>query len=219
MHKRGTTNIPFYISSIFFLISGYVFYINYKSLDLKKFRIIHSKTNFKDAALATAKELRWNIMHLNEDILIARMNLSRNSGFLRITIIRQGNDLYANSSLFPSLNSHPFEGKANRNNIRIFNNNLIYATKGIDIVSKIENENLQKTAILENESEWTFKNTSKRILVYFFLSLLLLASWASFSTGLLLGGVLFAIIPVSYLIMDWTIITREMIKKKNDPND
>jgi hypothetical protein len=199
-------------------ISIYFIYNRYKSLEFKKYHFEHTVEDFQLAAKATAIELNWRIEKLTNTLLIARKNdLDWQWDGLKITIIRDGNKIYSNSMIAPSIRSNPFSIGWNKKNLQLFNNNLIYVKRGEDIIAKAETIVKEEEIRLENESEWNLKNTIKRIIVYFFIFIILGGCVLILSEGFSYIIIPIGVICIGYLIMDWMMIIKKMKKKNARP--
>lgn len=139
---------------IILLLAIYFIYYQYNALRFKKYRIAHTAENFITAAQATAIELDWKIIELTDDFLLAeKQEIGWQWDGFRITMIRQGNIISANSIVAPSTRSNPFSLGWNKKNIQTFNNNLIRATRGENVLSKTVKEAKADKKNIENESE------------------------------------------------------------------
>ena len=199
-------------------LAVYFVYHKYKSLKFEKFEIEHDISNFNAAATATAKELGWKIITLEENCLIANKYLPWQWDGLRITIIRDQHALYMNSIVEPSLRSNPFSFGWNGKNIKVFKDNLLFSIEGKDIV-KLADEKVKRQKRKERyESEWTFKNTLKRLIAYFCIFILFGACAIILSVGIHPFTILAVIIiggsSIGYLVIDIIIVVRKMRKKR-----
>lgn len=208
---KGTiSRVPIF-EMMMFVIAGIYIYNRYKALEFKKYRLEHTAENFKLAAEATSIELNWRIEILTDNLLIAKKyDLDSQWDGLKITIIREGNKIYSNSMVNPSMRSNPFSNAWNKKNLQVFNNNLIYATRGEKIIEKAT-EKLRKAKVkAANESEWTLKNIVKRIVAYLIIFILLSACALILSEGFNFIPILIIGICVGYLIMDWMLIIKKI---------
>ena len=198
---------------ICFILSGIIIYLKWKELIIE--RIYQSRTDeeFNDAVLATANKLNWIIKDLNDCEMIATASNSwKSRSWSNIKINRQHNYVEVSSIFDPFLSLPDFFG-SNKKNRQTFLHNYLLSNQESSLNEKVIQQLNEEKERLENEPEWSFKNTLKRIVIYLFIFILL-----AVCVIILLDGFNFIVIPIGilclgYLIMDWMMIIKKMRKK------
>jgi len=190
-------------------------YRQYSLLRFKKYAIKHTADQFKEAAKATAIDLKWDIETLDDSQLKANRNdLSWSWVGTRITIIRTDVKIYENSIVEPAIGAHPFTfGRAARN-LNQFNTNLLQAVEGENVLQNAELVAKKAKEDFENEPEWNLKNTFKRVIIYFVIVLLLGVSFMGLRDQFHPLFVLVLVICIGYLVMDIFILIKKNKMKK-----
>lgn len=194
---------------------------NIRSRRFEIWKLEVSEQQFKDACIATAKYLEWDIINSQQNFLKAIKGTGWQSEGIRITAIRTENKIYFNSMVEPSLRSNPFSFGWNKKNKTEFRNQLLKAINGEKIVENAEQfQNIEEQKFW-NESEWTAKNILKRIIGYgLSVSFIALGTWIILSEELqgIIIGVIVMGISFSYIYYDLKIIRKKKKMKKGGFN-
>lgn len=198
---------------ICFILSGIIIYLKRKELIIE--RIYRSRTDeeFNDAVLATANKLNWIIKDLSDYEMVATApNSWRSRSWSDIKINRQHNYVEVSSTFDPFLSLPDFFG-SNKKNRQTFLHNYLLSNQGSSLNEKVIKQLNEEKERFENEPEWSFKNSLKRIVIYLFIFILL-----AVCVIILLNGFNFIVIPIGvlclgYLIMDWMTIIKKMRRK------
>lgn len=206
---------PYFEAAVFTLAVGLLFR-QHRTLALMQYRVAHTPEQFREAARATAIELDWHILDLTDDHLIAEKHgLGWQWDGLRITALRSGDAIFINSMVKPSFRSNPFSFGWNSRNRNTFYQNLLLAAQGENVAANARKRVKEAVRIAENESEWTLRNTLKRLVAYVSIFILLSAGVLILSEGLFTKSLipLFAL-TLGYLAADWYMILKKRKKTR-----
>lgn len=144
--------------------------------ELKIERIYEIRTNgeFKDSVLATANKLKWQIDKLdNKEMTATSLNNWKSRDSSKVKINRDDQFIEVSSVFDPFLSLPDFFG-INRKNRKTFLDFYLQSNLKSNLNQKVLKQIRNDEKRIENEPEWNFKNTLKRIVAY----LLSLGFWA-----------------------------------------
>ncbi|MFT6810822.1 MAG: hypothetical protein ACJA01_004067 [Saprospiraceae bacterium] len=193
-----TTQIVFAFLS---LLIGY-----FKWRELRYHEIIAERTDeeFKNSVLAASNRLNWSITKLDGKFAEAiGYNMWKSRDPQKITILRKANKVSINSIIEPGFFSVPDFFGINKTN-RVSFINYYRKSNTVKDINKIALHEIKEEELrIENEPEWTLKNTLKRLVAYLF-SLIFLASAIAIYRyeGFTAAVPIFAIIGIVYVVFD-----------------
>lgn len=200
-----------------FSLSAILIWLKYRELFGQRLYSSRTDEQFRDAALATAHKMKWDIEVLNNNILKAtysnpwirrydtRIHIQRKANHIEITCLNE-----------PFLSLPDFLGTHKKHRMAFIEHYLLSKDTS-NLNEKVLEEIQQKEHEIENESEWSFGNTVRRIIVYAFSLLFLGIAWAFWRfDGLNAGVFIFSILGSFYIILDlYTIRVRKKRKAIN----
>ena len=141
-----------------------------KHKELISERIYDSRTDeqFKDAVFATANTMKWNIMEFDHKKLKAIATngwIGRDYSIISVVRVTKYVEVQSNFDMIMSL---PDVFGINKKHRRVFLNNYILSSEVNDLNDRAINDIKRKEQAVENDSEWSLKNTLKRIIAYVF---------------------------------------------------
>ncbi len=193
---------------IFVLVSIVIGYLKWRELSYYQLEESRSDNEFENAVLTSANKLNWRIDILDENKVEAiRYNAwkSRDSQLIRIE--RQKDRILINSIIEPGFFSVPDFFGINRKNRNIFFHYYYQSDKVENLNERVIQTLRNEEEDIENEPEWSFKNTLKRIIAYLFcLSFLSLGIAIWNSDGISFLVVFLCLLGVSYIVFDIYVI-------------
>lgn len=190
----------------------YTYYLLYNGLTFKHLKIKLTDDQFKNALKASATYNNWEIITLKQNKFKAINHVDfQRSG---ITIEMNKKDYTINYACYvtPSLTANPFTMGRRLKNLNLILENIKREMEGIDSLDYVKNQMLIDEHHFWQSSEWTFKKTIVRILLYS-----LCIGFFALTGFLLRDGSFIGIIPsflaIMYLQFDLRILLAK--RKKN----
>ncbi len=195
---------------IFILISLIIGIFKWRELNYYEINEQRTDKEFEDSVLAAANKLNWRIDYFKENEVVATgYNPWKSRDSQTIKIERKKNKVLINSMMELGFITVPDFFGVNKQNRNTFLNYYYISNKIESLNETVIQKLKEEEDRIENEPEWSLKNTLKRIIAYIFS----LGFWAigiaiwnhDKSIGPLL---IFGIIGSSYIIFDiyvmWT---------------
>ena len=189
------------------LIIGYFKFREPNYYELEEPRI---DKEFENAVLAAANKLKWRINYLDKNKAIARgYNPWKSRDAQTIKIERLNNKVLINSMIEQDFISVPDFLGINRTNRNTFLQYYFNSNKIENLNEKVIQHLKDEKEKIENEPEWSLKNTLMRLIAYIFCFGFLGIGFAIWKyEGFNLAVVLLIIIGLSYFLFDiyvmWT---------------
>jgi hypothetical protein len=200
----NTANVLFIIAS---LIIGF---FKWRELNYYELEVSRSDGEFENAVLATANKLNWRIdIFKKNEVVATGYNPWKSRDSQTIKIERKQNKVLINSMMELGFISVPDFFGINRQNRNTFLSYYYESNKIENLNEKVIQLLKEEEDRIENEPEWNFKNTLKRIVAYIFSLGFWAIGIAIWNHNKLIGPLLiFGIIGSSYVIFDiyvmWT---------------
>lgn len=197
---------------IFIGLSLLVAYLKRKELNFIQLNEKRTNKEFENAVLATANKLSWNIINFNDSLVEANaFNTWKSRDPQRITIVRKANKVLINSMFEPGFPSVPDLWGINKKNELTFLHYYQQSNNDKKLNERVIQNLKDEEDRIENEPEWSPKNSLKRIIAYIFsLSFLALGITIWKEDGFNLVVVLFGIIGSVYVIFDLYVMWKKM---------
>ncbi len=210
--KTAVNSFSIITNLIFVVLSLIIGYLKWQELAYYQLNEKRTDEEFENAVFASANRLKWKITNLKNNVVEAiAFNRWKNRDPQKITIKREENSILINSMIEPGFLSVPDFLGINKKNRSTFLHYYQYSNKLKDLNEKVVNRLKDEEGQFENEPEWGFKNTFKRIIAYLFsLAFLSLAIAIYKFDGFIpvvpilgLIGSIYIILDVFLLIKKW----------------
>lgn len=200
---------------LFILISLIIGVFKWRELNYYEIEEQRTDKEFENAVLATANKLKWRIDYFKENKVIAtRYNPWKSRDSQTIKIERKQNKVLINSMMELGFITVPDFFGINRENRNTFLNYYYESNKTEKLNEKVIQQLKEEEDRIENEPEWSLKNTLKRIIAYIF-------SLGFWTIGILIWNynksivplTIFGILGSSYIVFDIYV----MLTKRKKP--
>jgi hypothetical protein len=189
---------------IFILVSIIIGIFKWRELNYYEIKEQRTDNEFENAVLAAANKLNWRIDYFKENKVAATgYNPWKSRDSQTIKIERKRNKVLINSMMELGIITVPDFFGVNRQNRNTFLNYYYESDKIEKLNEKVIQQLKEEEDRIENEHEWSLKNTLKRIIAYIFslgFWVIGIAIWNHHkSVGPL---IIFGILGSSYIIFD-----------------
>lgn len=190
----------------------YTYYLLYNGLSFKHLKIKLTDNQFKNALKATSTYNNWEVITLRDNSFKAINHVDFQRSGITIEMDKKDYDINYACYVTPSLTANPFTMGRSLKNLSLVLENFKREMEGIDSLDYVKNQLLIDEHEFWKSSEWTFKKTIIRILLY----ALCIAFFAL--TGLLMKdgsylGIIPSFLAIMYLQFDLRILLAK--RKKN----
>ncbi len=151
------------------LVSLAIGYFKWRELFYYSLEESRTDKEFENAVLASANKLNWRIDKLNNSNVYAiaiKPWKSRDSQLIQIS--RQKSKIQISSINEPGFLTIPDVFGTNKRNINTFLHYCYHSNKIENLNEKVIQHLKDEEQKIENEPEWNFKNTLKRLIAYLF---------------------------------------------------
>jgi hypothetical protein len=212
--KSTVNSLSISTQLIFVFVSLLIGYFKWRELNYYELVETRTDNEFEDAVLATANKLNWRINFLDKNKAEATAyNPWKSRDAQTIKIERLKNKVLINSMIEQDfISAIDFFG-VNRTNRNTFFHYYHNSNKIENLNEKVIQHLKDKENRIENEPEWSLKNTLKRVIVYIFCFGFIGIGFAIWKyEGFNLAVVLLGIIGLSYIVFDIYVIWTKMKK-------
>ena len=205
------------------ILIAFILLLRHKLLSpkIEVFKSELTSEQFKLANQAAATLNEWVILSNRRNFFQAIKGTSWQWDGIKITAILKNGKIYLNSMVNPSLRSNPLTFGLNKKNKLALIQQYQLILKGSNVIENAEKEVDKTEKEFWEKSEWTIKNSLKRIIIYGLSVLLIILGAWMITTGEI-GAILIGIFLIgycsSYIYLDIQII-REKRRKKPGYNN
>jgi hypothetical protein len=190
------------------LVSLTIGYFKWRELSYYLLEESRSDKEFENSVLASANKLKWRINNLdNSKVDATGYNPWKSRDSQLIQIERQKSKIQISSIIEPGFLSVPDFFGINKRNINTFLHYYYQSDKIEDLNEKVIQHLKDEEQKIENEPEWNFKNTLKRLIAYLFCFGFLGLGFAIWkSDGFSFIALFLCLLGLSYIVFDIYVI-------------